>query len=301
MNRLPLQLRFESGQALLLVLLSMAVVLTIVLSILSRSVTDVKISSQDEDSLRAFSAAEAGVEQALVVGSSTGSVSLGNAQFSANVSGFSQGANNFSLPTPLMSGEQAIIWFVAHDASGNLICNATHPCFTGGTLNICWGKEGTGVDSATTPALEASVFYTLTPGDYSSVRIAREAIDPYPARRVSNSFIAPDSGTCQIGSETFAFQKTLNFSSLGIGPAVYNTSGGLQFLWLRLVYNSDSTHPVGVDVDFAGNSALPVQGYKIESLGTAGEANRKIEVFEGFSEPPPIFSAAVFSSGGIVK
>lgn len=81
----------QSGQALLLVLLSMAVVLTIVLSILSRSVTDIAVTSRDEEALRAFSAAEAGVEQALVAGGGTGTV--GNATFNANVSGFASGLN----------------------------------------------------------------------------------------------------------------------------------------------------------------------------------------------------------------
>ena len=57
MRNLP---KIESGQALLLVLLGMAVVLTIVLSILSRSVTDIAVTSREEEALRAFSAAEAG-------------------------------------------------------------------------------------------------------------------------------------------------------------------------------------------------------------------------------------------------
>jgi Tfp pilus assembly protein PilX len=61
----------QNGQALLIVLLGMAVVLTLVLSIVSRSVTDVSITKRDEESLRAFSAAEAGVEQALLVGTGT--------------------------------------------------------------------------------------------------------------------------------------------------------------------------------------------------------------------------------------
>ena len=59
----------EKGQALILVLLSLAVVLTVVLSVFSRSITDVSISSKENDAMRAFSAAEAGVEQVLVVGS----------------------------------------------------------------------------------------------------------------------------------------------------------------------------------------------------------------------------------------
>jgi len=54
-----------SGQAVLLVVLTLAVVLTLVLSVISRTITDVKITTVEGDSLRAFSAAEAGIERHL--------------------------------------------------------------------------------------------------------------------------------------------------------------------------------------------------------------------------------------------
>ncbi len=136
----------QSGQALLLVLLSMAVALTLVLSVLSRTITDVKISSQDENSQRAFSAAEAGIEQALVVGSDTGPVDIGDARFSATVSDFAEGKEAFVFPSSFVSGEPAVVWFVSHDSNGNLSCSgAGNPCFKGSKVKICWG------DSAVAP------------------------------------------------------------------------------------------------------------------------------------------------------
>jgi len=57
--------RNNSGQAVLVVLFIMVVVLTITLSLLSHSVTDVSISKDEEEAVRAFSAAEAGIEEAL--------------------------------------------------------------------------------------------------------------------------------------------------------------------------------------------------------------------------------------------
>ena len=62
MNFLSKRLQNQSGQALLLVLLSMAVILTVVLSILSRSILDVAVTTGEEEALRAFSAAEAGMQ-----------------------------------------------------------------------------------------------------------------------------------------------------------------------------------------------------------------------------------------------
>ncbi len=46
----------------MLVLLSMSVVLTLVLFILSRSITDIAVTTSQEEAVRAFSAAEAGVD-----------------------------------------------------------------------------------------------------------------------------------------------------------------------------------------------------------------------------------------------
>ena len=69
--------RKSSGQAVLLVILGMAVVLTIVLSVVSRSVTDVSVTKVEEDSSKAFSAAEAGIEKLLIGGSSFTEGNLG--------------------------------------------------------------------------------------------------------------------------------------------------------------------------------------------------------------------------------
>ena len=55
----------QKGQALLIVLLVTAVALTVGLAAVSRSVTDVQISKEEEEAVRAFSAAEAGIEEVL--------------------------------------------------------------------------------------------------------------------------------------------------------------------------------------------------------------------------------------------
>lgn len=55
----------KSGQVALIILLIMVVILTIGLSLISHSVIDVSISKDEEEAIRAFSAAEAGIEEAL--------------------------------------------------------------------------------------------------------------------------------------------------------------------------------------------------------------------------------------------
>lgn len=302
MDLLPVKARiqkYQSGQALLLVLLSMAVVLTIVLSVLSRTITDITVTSKEEEALRAFAAAEAGIEKALIVGSNTGDFGDG-ASFTATISNFGFQETEYVYPEKLLSGETAVIWFVDHDEDdGTLTCD-TGECFSGSSMKVCWGEAGTAADSNTTPAIEASIFYTATLGDYSTVRIVRETVDPNATRRPENNFSVPDAGTCIIGDTEFEFQKTLDFASLGIPAVSYSNQNGLQFAKIRMLYNTDVANTLGVDVSASGND-LPSQGVRIESAGSSGEANRRIEVFQTFGELPPIFDAAVFSPGGIVK
>ena len=80
-------LRNQRGQALLIVVLVMAVALTIGLAVVSRSITDIKISRQEEESARVFSVAEAGIEEALKLGSGTsGTIGEGEALIGYTVS-----------------------------------------------------------------------------------------------------------------------------------------------------------------------------------------------------------------------
>ena len=292
MESLPVNSKHEAGQALLLVLLSMAVVLTAAMSILSTSITDIAITSREEEALRAFSAAETGIERALITGSSD-SGTVGDAKFTATVTTVT-GESEFVYPVPISSGESAVVWFVAHDTSGNLVCNSEYPCYSSssGSIKVCWGQEGTPSGTADTPAIEASVFYTATPGDYSTVQVAREVIDPWADRRSSNNFVATDGVGCTLGETKFAFSKTLNMGDLNV--LNYETPNGVQFISLKTIYNT-TAQPVGL----SAGATLPAQGLLVESTGTSGEANRKVQVFRAYGAPPPIFETALFSATGI--
>lgn len=275
----------SAGQALLIILLVMAVVLTGALSIASRSITDITVSQKEEESARAFSAAEAGIEQALVGGPATGTLSAGGEYQVASTTISSEAEFNF--PYSLSAGEVAPVWFMDHDEEGGLVCGSGRTCFAGTSLKVCWGEAGTQSGSDTTPALEVSVFYSA---GGKVPKIMRGAYDPNSARRASNKFDGDDLGGCTVGSTNFAFSKTVNLAGLN----------GLQFARLRILYNTDKAHPVGVST--AGSGTLPNQGTKLESTGTVGDVTRKIEYFRLFSDLPPVFDPAVYSgAGGITK
>ena len=277
---------YESGQALVLVLLSLAVVLTIVLFILSRTVTDVNISTASDESVRAFSAAEAGVEKALVIGSGT-TTDIGNASYTASVTNYAEGATSFTFSEPIAEGDSGIVWFMKHNPDGSL-----SQSFTGSSLQVCWGNPSYSSSLNTTPAIEVSIYYESTPGDLSTIKIARAAFDPYSSNRNNDNFAA-DNGPCTISGVSYPFSKKINFSTFS--PSV--NSNGLVMAKIRMFYNSDTAQQLGVSV---GGGVLPSQGQLISSEGTAGSSNRKISVSQGWPEFP-FGSSAIFTPSGITQ
>lgn len=299
MKRLPYPVR-NSGQALLIVLLSMAVVLTIVLSILSRSVTDITVTTKEEEALRAFSAAEAGVENALIVGTGVSGTLSNQSSFSVTISAISDNSPTYSAPDEILSGESLTVWFMEHDPeTGSLTCSGGR-CFIGSQMKVCWGEAATPANQSTTPAIEISVLYDSTPGgNFSDVKIGRVAFDPYTSRSPGNSFSSATSGCPGIADKTYAFSGTVDFASLGIASSCYNQQACLLSARIRMFYNP-TPHPIGFDVTGSG-SLLPSQGKRIESVGTFGDSTRKVEVHQTFGELPPIFDSAIYTPFDITK
>jgi hypothetical protein len=304
MARLPkslLKYNSVSGQALLIVLLGMAVVLTMVLSVVSRSVTDIQLTSRDDEALRAFSAAEAGVEQALIVGTNIGDTPLSDSgsSFSVTVEKLAEGKDTYAYPEELSSGESGTLWFVSHDSNGNLTCTVTEPCYKQPTFDVCWGKS-----SGTIPAVEVSVYYDRNPSgaptalgaapDFGDVQVARYTFDPVfgPGRRDENSFDAHTSTSCDIEDQTLLYAGSVNVST-GLPAGCSAQNGCLLFAKAKFIYN-DIPQPLGFS---SPTGTFPAQGVHIESTGQFGDSTRQIDVFRTYSEPLSIFESAVFSMG----
>lgn len=293
----------NSGQALLIVLLTMAVVLTVVLSVVSRSITDISVTTYEEEAQRAFDAAEAGVERVLLKGEPAKD-SFGQASYEAGISEEGPSGNQFVYPTGLDSGESVTFWFVSHDKDGNLICDIPNgkKCLNATSIEFCWGK-----DENEPAALEITVYYDLTrqaslANNYASVKVKRYAYDSHEASH-GNNFTPAEVTNCTIAGENFVYSTNnptfpikLNAAPpLGLGASCV-TSGCVLMVKVRALYNSSP-----ISIGFSGGGTLPSQGETIESVGSAGESTRKVEVFRGYSEIPFIFDAAVFSPGGIEK
>jgi len=282
----------QRGQALLIILLVMAVVMTVALSVVSYSVSDVSLTSSEEEALRAFSAAEAGVERVFLTNTDVVNVSVGEATVNATIANVAEGDRQYVYPGELSSGESATVWFVSHDEKDELSCSGL-PCFNaaGDTIEICWGTPGGSV----APAILAEIYYNRTAGVYSTMEVSRNALDPNAARRGINQFNEPTGGTCNILGTNFRFSTRLSASSLGVTQAIE----GPVLMRLTPLYNA-APETVGVNVAFGSNSSLPGQGRRVESTGQSGQSQRKVEVFKLYPEMPSIFSG-VFSPQPLVK
>ncbi len=288
-------LPYSSGQAVLLVVLGMAVVLTIVLSVASRSVTEVSVSEVDEASSQAFSAAEAGIEK-LMAGSATEAGNFaaeGGGEFSAGADPYpASGTTSFDFNDALVNqqfsnGESATIWFVSHadDLSG-FICDATHPCFSGNSLTLCWGLPS---NSSSPSAIEVSLYYDTTGGSLASnpnflgVKVKRWAFDGASSSR----------GNFSVATKGCSLSSSYSYSAT-ISPL---PTERLLFARVKFLYNNQ---PDSLAVVVNGGN-LPSQGRLLTSTGTAAGATRKIQVVELYRSPLDLFEAGLFSPSDLSK
>lgn len=275
--------KYQSGQALLIVLLVMAVGLTISLAVISRSITDIRISQQEEESARAFSVAEAGIEESLRAGSAT-PVTIGG--ITATVTEIAQGGGTeFDFGgNKFGEGDIQTVWLVEHNAAGEP--DPTAGSYGGSTVDLYWGNEGEPADQATTPALEVSVIYE----EGGTFKVLRGAFDPYAAR--DNGFDAATSGSCSVGGKTYQFCKT-DFDLPTVGTP--------YALRLKLLYSSGENHPLCVSS--GGSDTFPSQGKCFESAATVLESGitRKVQQCQFHKAPPGIFDYVLFSEGDLSK
>ena len=297
----------QKGQALIIILLVMSVVLTVVLASVSRSVTEVAVTGHEEEALRAFSAAEAGVEDKLL----NPVIGLGSPVYPAhpdqsvsytvdvtqhNIT-HGGGGKQLAYPELLSSGESATFWLVSQDGDGQFICDATHPCWGGTFFDVCYG--------ASDPAIEVSVYYDETgksrgvPNNYEDVKVYRKVYDT--EGRIPG---ADDPGNPQCNySDGMHFEHRARLTMSDIPSAADCSRGAASagcalFVRVRMLYGDDQ--PVGFWAA-PGSTVISGQGILISSTGTAGESKRKVEVYQGYPEPLDLFDTAVFSLNGLTK
>lgn len=265
----------QKGQIALIVLLVMVVVLTIGLSVASRSVTDIYLSESKEAGIRAFNAAEAGIEEAL------SRVNLAGESFDVSVGDITANVNVEELNTleTLVKRNDVIeVPLSGGSATG---------------VRISWTREEDGEQNPDGVCEEDE---GGAPASIEIIRLRQELAGVVGLRYLYNAptcAIVNGFETAAAGSDGFVSSVTLPDPSIDGDPAdgVYDIA-----LRIRTFYNKATVAVLPTDGE------LPSQEYRISSTATTetGET-RAVELTRSASALPAIFDYALFSGSNLTK
>ncbi len=262
---------YEKGQILLIVVITMIVALTVGLSVASRTVTELRLSKQNEESQRAFNAAEAGIDRVLQQG---GTIPI--SETLGNNSDFIVSSEEYSgVQILLNNGEQ-----VDQDVGAD-VWLSNYPDFSGrlasGNLTIYWGDNdqvNCNAPGPVKPALEVVILQ----GIIATPSVTKYLYDTCGGR-TSGTLDVSDSGsyTPITGMPGEIFRNKIDVP--------ISISNGIIMKIIPL-YNS-TTVAIIASPDSLGNpQPLPSQGSVIESTGTSGETVRRITYYQSYPQLP---------------
>lgn len=284
----------------MLLLLLMLVALSIGLALTQKSVSDVAISTQTEQSQRAFSAAEAGIEKAL-----TGTVSSGtsftldnNAVATVNTSSLLPVAGSgLAIEYPPIGRETtAQFWFTDPD---------TGISYSNSSLDLYFGNSNTTTDK---PAVELKIVMQSNNSFYSKTYY----YDSDPERVASNNFLPASCGSVPplptiLGNNRkfYCKQKISSIPDLANNPPVRNCPNAIAPYNCRLILArirflySNENHNLALAPAAGANFPPQVQIYN--ATGESGQSQKQIQAFKVVDVVPPWFDFAVFSVDEIRK
>lgn len=256
----------QSGQILLIVVLSIVVALTIGLSIASRTISNLRISKQNEESQRAFQAAEAGLERATRQLYTQGITEIpgelgNNAQFDVKIE------TRSSNQMVLNGGD------LVQRAIGLDIWMSEHPEYENPyTGNVTLGFGSAESDCSGGPNYTPALEVLFIEGDKDDPSFRREVYDP--CKRIPG---AQSTGGGQ-NIEGTQFRYHVNLS--------VNTG---RLIKVIPIYNSTK-------LGISALSNLPPQGSLITSEGKSGDTVRKLTYFQSYPQiPNELFPYAIIS------
>lgn len=314
----------QKGQVILILLLVMTVALAIGLSIVQRSISDVSTSNRVEQSSRAFSAAEAGIERAL----QQDNLSATQPQFTLENGAVTKIVDSGLLPNPkqaieypAISKEEVIhMWLADPDANFE---TESGQYYAQPNLDIYWGSSDI-AKPEDYPALELTVVSLINSAGRRTYVNKKIYLDPDSSNRRGNGFHKP--GYTGPNISAFACSPSLDaistiFSETN-NPApdrrffchatVTDLQPYLILLRARILY-SNSSHPIAIKPvvpelpDTSCESpdyipcSFPRQVKIIQSYGSFGDTQRAIQLFKIDKVVPFYFDYAIFSAGDIEK
>lgn len=286
----------QKGQIVLILVLVMTVALAIGISVVQRSISDISTSSKVEESSRAFSAAEAGIEKAIQENRAIASpVPLGDSAIiqSVNIQAIVPAPHQaLEEAKPIGKEELSQVWLADPQRT------PPGQYYNQNNLDIYWGVKDPNNNPDNNPAIELTVIY-LRGVSYQSKKFW---YDSNQARIGSNKFTPADCRdqgytiNTSVGSDRHFFCKT-TLDLRGLTPT-------LILLRARILYSSNA-QPFAVQPR-GGNCptnvcSLPPQTKIYTATGTSGETTRKVQVSRQDQVVPSYFDYGIFSVGAVTK
>ncbi len=286
----------QSGQALLLVIVSLTVALAVVTSISVRNLSSISRIAQTDSSYRVSAAAEGGAERFL---------SLSNAQLfniasdasssscsSAGVT-YDSGSDKCTVAFPGTSGDNinslayVSVSIYPSGPSMNLTVNKDETyeialnTYSANTINVYW--------KASSGTVQPAVFLLGYTGTMSGTQVWKQLYCPNSgcSATLADSVTGAPSGTATSGVYTNGVS--------GISTQI----SGVSMYGLRiLVLGADAD----IRVESSGGATIPQQGYIIESVGelstnSSVTATSTTSVFKSYTFLPSMFDFAIYNNG----
>jgi hypothetical protein len=261
----------------------MLVALTVGLSVASRTISNLKISKQNEESQRAFNAAEAGVDIALQKIKDSGCTAGCTAvltDLQANGAKYKYDVSPEQSSEIVLNGGDIVHQAVGMDVWLSNYQDFSSP-YTGKKVTILWGdstQSCTGVAGAIMPAIEVMALYN--PGTLS---MYRQVFDPCGRVQGATGFTG--------GGSIDYHGPQVNFANSAVFPSGVTTLDNILVMTVTPIYNS--TH---IGIKAATGFTLPSQGAVITSTGKSGDTVRKIQYFQSYPQiPDELFHYAIIS------
>ncbi|MFC1790542.1 hypothetical protein ACFLZP_03605 [Patescibacteria group bacterium] len=280
------------GISTVLVLGVIAILVTIVVPLASRSVIDVRINKQQEEQVRAFSAAEVGLEKALIGEDLEGDI--GDIHYQVTESSTKSGAGEvFVYPKLVKKNQPVTVWLLEHlgvafDPEADFDLSGNH--YQENQVNLYWGQPGTVEDNDETPALEVTLFYQDLSNNF---KVERSFIDPNISRASTSGFDSVvQVGDVELFGSEFRFQKNGLALNCDLGRTCYA-------MRLRLLY-SQSDHPLAIE---GVGASLPRQGVCKQSLATVTTSGitSRLQRCVFYKDFPGIFDFSLYSQTNLEK
>lgn len=308
----------QTGQIIVILLLVMLVVLSVVLAITQRSTTDLSSSTETEQATRAYSAAEAGLEQALQRGTSNPGASPISSQ-TVSLSGNAATAtiqNSGYLPVPgsgiaieyppLGKESVAQFWLTDSTTTANNYNRNSFIVYFGNPVSMQAYDDASGSNAQNiSPAIEVTTVKRLIIGGATQYESQKNFYDSLASRAATNRFISTTSPgttlTCSASPSVNTILKNASPFYCRVDITLINcpqTTCVPELVRIRLLY-ANVNHKIAL-APITGAS-LPPQIELYTSTGKAGQSQRTLQVFRMKEMLPPWLDFAIFSVSDIVK